>query len=211
MNSSGQLFVNYNDKLAFFYLTDFEDRARVNRNQILINQILSTFKFLDLPSTATPAKGQSQSGDLSNWKTYTAMSGLKFSVSYPPGTEVSEENGGVKMIFSGPGQITGTEVSDGFVLWLNSGSLEGKVLEQFAEDYINKNENQTDITKPLARTQLMGMEGYAYETGSYGGSRNIFISPTGNAYLLVSEYVMGSDKSSYQNIIDQILSTLKFD
>lgn len=174
-------------------------------------QVTKTNQATPTTPTPNPYREPDGSAATANWKTYTSSQfGLSFS--YPNGVMVTESQYGLFLKFRGPNQGEGG-LEDGFHIELSKKPLEiplEKIVDKDAAEpkqygQLIDGPSQTDLGKNRAyRFRAQGDSGYTYDS--------IYI-PNGSSYWYVETTVedyYNNNKSQYQKVVDQILSTFKF-
>ncbi|HUW24879.1 MAG TPA: hypothetical protein VMW04_04695 [Patescibacteria group bacterium] len=168
------------------------------REQLLpiLEQILSTFKFLD------------QTSSTENWKTYQSPNS-PYTFKYPPEATLKEENM-IILTQLGPTQKEATELYDGFTLQFSLPLvLPDNNLSRYVDGEIEKSKENADIVKSKEKITLNGYEGYTYTVRGLGTVKYIYLQSGKNNVKIL--YLVGDPaKKGFQQTIDQILSSFKF-
>jgi len=182
-------------------------------NSQLLDQILSTFKFIDnIPSQAVSPISTS------NWDVYE--SSLKsYSFKHPPGLKSDTGAAGVgfesiRFMLVGPTQMasgrTQTELFDGYAFIVtklgSSTTLDPK--KEIETQQKNSVSNCQDVGA-VTSVIVAGKQAYQYAANCRGTYTTTYVSNGMNTYSITQSYA-GGNQEAYKTITDQILSTFKF-
>lgn len=164
----------------------------------------------NIAPTASPSPSTDETA---NWKTYSNEE-YGFSFKHPnlirggniAGALTKTEVNKVEMTFFGPSQLDPGELNDGISLNFNSGSLNGKTLEQLVDEKVAQLRYADYPTEKISTT-IAGINAYTFNSPGLFDEHNFYVLKGSNSYLAIS-YEITSEK--YQETVDQILSTFKF-
>jgi hypothetical protein len=168
-------------------------------------------------------KSNSNSGEISDWKTYSNTSPswqIKHPADLQPKTELYTQfmavgkGVGQAVTFSkyGSTQRTETELYDGFSLGIATAVKDrNTTLKNFADNETKPNPEIGSTREYIVETTVNGIKGYEAHVTGLGKNRYIFFSdPKDNTkvirFFIISE---GPNKADNDMIINQMLSTFK--
>lgn len=190
-----------------YYLGVNKDKSSTNVNN---QQIQAS------PTTqSTPTGLQTSSTDeTANWKTYTNTQ-QSFTIKYPNGVEIEEENGGgVLLILLGPTQKRGAGFYDGIFLRFKSNSLKDKNINQVADEELQKEKDTFDtnghVIENTKQVTLAGISGYTYTIANVGIHTFTYLPNKSGGYVIILNSTVDPTGKDFQKSADQILSTFKF-
>lgn len=150
--------------------------------------------------------------ETASWKTY-ANKEQGFSFSYPESIDLKElQDKSILLSLWGPTQKVNTEFYDGISLNVATGSLNNKTLQVFILDKIKDIENASvsSITVQPTKIKIGDREGITYTESGMGVFMHIYLPLKQNQYLLITNSTSDPMGKGFQQTVDQILSTFKF-
>lgn len=155
-----------------------------------------------------------------NWKTYTNTK-YKYGFKYPQDISLEEKaNNSVLLTKVGPTQKEATEFYDGINLQFFPGKLENQTFDEFAKSSFasEKKSSEEDpggvkIVRSLEATVINGLNGYTFTIRGLGTFKTIYLqSPfTKDLFIKIVDGTNDPTGKGFQKIVDQILSTFRFD
>lgn len=197
MNQKGQAF------LIILLIAAAIGGYLIYSGKINLNQAISQ---VSQPSPAS-------TDETTNWKTYTdEVNG--FSFKYPTNiTPVTDnyEDGVVRLPIQGPTQVNGAVANDGLGLNFKVGVLEDKNLLGFVNDQVEKLKSKyAEINIQPMKIKINNYDGYTFTASTDGTVKFIYLANS-KIYVEISMIVREAPKNQgYTKIVDQILSTFKF-
>lgn len=181
----------------------------------VIGIVLATGGTETIPNdnaTTTPGQnGDQQTSIPDSWQTYENES-FDFTFRYPENATTTVENERVKVQVIGPDAQENTELTDGFTLYINQEDIPADTdLESVAQ---NQHEEETQrlesAQEPIAVT-IDGREGYEFQVQTELGSiaHHVIVADDAEDRAFHVTYIIsGDDDGSYQETVDDIISTL---
>lgn len=148
-------------------------------------------------------------GEMTDWPVYTS-SVSEISFAYPPNAQVTTEAGMVKVTYLGPNNEPNTEITDGFVLYVDHTDIgEEESLQDLAESrYEEETERLSGVLVPHATT-IGDSLAYSFDVETELGPVSTYVVTRGDEDTVIwfNYTVSGSDSDQYQNIINGIMQT----
>lgn len=148
-----------------------------------------------------------------DWKTFVSTK-FGFTISHPGDVTVSTMDEGERFLKLGPSQSTGTELYDGILVIIKSGSLKGMSLRDFAQKehkLIEENPVEPTVTE-ISPITIAGLSGWAYNVDSLGERRVIFLPIGTGEYLEINDGTVepANREQTFEKNVSQMLSTLQY-
>lgn len=152
----------------------------------------------------------SETSNIEGWKVYTDQDkGL--SINYPPEMTLMKEAGGIKFLFLGPTQRTGTELYDGIIFYVFKESYNQNTLKEFVEVQLEEEKKfEVTVTKELENWSFSGFNGYSYEIQGLGVFTYIFIDAGPGKTIKITYLAPDPKNQGFQQTVNTMISTLKF-
>lgn len=157
--------------------------------------------------TPTPLPSESETA---GWETITSKD-HGFSIQHPPEVEVQETVDGVHFMLFDSDQEEGEEFLDGVNLIFRSGFLEGRTLEEFAEERREEllEQKVVEEVSDVQRTKLANLTGFNFDVKSLVSITHIYLPRGENQYLEIINATADPNDQGYKRTADKMLSTLK--
>lgn len=166
-------------------------------------------------SSPNPGPSQSPIGSDTripdDWHTFTSNE-HDFIVQYPMDMRVQDrQRDAIRFIKFGPTQRENTEVYDAISLRFNSGSLEGKSLEDFVRSKIEEARatSEAQVIAEIEPVTIAGYNGFKYRLRGLGESTHIYLPKGENGYLMIVDATVDPQNQGFARTVDMMLSTLK--
>lgn len=162
---------------------------------------------LTSPPTQTPPPTPTIPDD---WEIYTSQE-YNFQIGHPPEIEIDvNPQEGVRLLLMGPTQGPATELSDGILLMIVSGAYDQDSFLTFVESRTEQlgQDQISAITSAVEPTEISSLSGYSFEVTSLGTSTYYYLDRGDGKYLRIIEYVQDPTDQGFQQIVDQIYSSL---
>lgn len=162
-----------------------------------MDQILSTFKFLD----------QTETSGMENWKTYSS-SKYSFMFQYPNSVSLTDREGeGVFLTLWGPTQRQGTEFHDGISLSFKEKLLKGQTVQDIANSEVSSG---IEVLQPPNPVLIGGVTGTKFKVRGLGDFTYTLIPLKNDRYLEIVDSTEDPTGQGYPEIVNKIFSTFQF-
>lgn len=187
----------------FFYLDQHDNQD----NEIDMTPTPST-----ITETPSPEPTDEVSQSPENWETYESDNGL-YSIARPPEITVNETAvGSTELQLIGDTQPEqGTEIIDGIRMVIETGDYEDESFLAFVEQqHMDMSEEPTtDEIIPIQQRQTMGRTLYWWEVTSLGEFTHLYLELQNDQYWHASYLVEDPENQGYQDIVDDMVSSLE--
>ncbi len=189
--------------IGIFYAGYFFGKLKMQNEKLKIEQ-----KKKENLTSATPEQ-QPMTDPTTDWLVYRNTS-FPFTFRYPKEAQIREEENTVVLIIKGPTQRESTEVYDAVYLRFSISDSQGKSLEEYVVEELNKSKELGEIIQPMEQIQINGIQGLAYTVRTTGTLRNIYLaSPTGKIIKIV-DGTNDPTNQGFKKISQNILATFEF-
>ncbi len=171
--------------------------------QLWVNQGYTEVNDVDAqPDADAPEANEEQ------WPHYTDES-FPFTFSYPPDANVGEENERVKVTYLGPDNTMGSEITDGFTVFI--GTLSESDPEEAAATWLTEEEELGTALEPVEPVSIAGYDGYRFvvETGLGTEATHYVLATEGADLLTLSYTVIDPHERGYDTMVEHIVLTLQ--
>lgn len=183
------------------------------RTNVLPNKPTSTFTN---PNNSSPTSfsGENPSPAPPSTISYVTYNNipLGFSISHPE--DIPPQKQGETMVFSkaGPSQKPETEFFDGLSLTINGGVYSGDFKKVADQKLAEVKDYPTFVSSTgLKALALAGKEAWSFTAETMGKSTYYFIRQEGNRYLEIIDTTIDPTGQGFEDIVSQMLSSLKVD
>lgn len=150
----------------------------------------------------------------SSWKTYTSGA-FGFSIKYPPDMQHDTQAGQEERFYKhGASQSQGTEMYDGILVLIKSGSLSGKSFDAWVNQKYEdtKNDPVQPRVGPKIPVTIAGKQGMSFRVSSLGDRNAIYLPKGTDQYLEILDVTVEPQGSTqgFQKIVDQMLSSITY-
>lgn len=161
------------------------------------------------PAGTPQSISEPQQTSANGWTDYVSEQN-NFSISYPEQFTITErEQGTTQFIFVGSTQAMDAEFFDGISFIFSSHNLAGNLTQsvQFEHSEVSAG-GAIDEAGAIEPISLAGYQGYTFEVTGLGTYRYYFLE-NGDQYLKIAALVADPGAGGYQDLADEMLSTLK--
>lgn len=163
--------------------------------------------------SVSPSQAVGATAIPAGWKTYTS-SKYGFSLQHPSDMQHDMAGGEERFFRHGSTQSLGTEMYDGILVIIKSGSLEGKTFDAWvAQKYEDtKNDPVQPRVGPKQPITIAGKQGYAFFVSSLGDRNAIYLPKGTDQYIEILNATVEPENTNqgHQQVVDTMLSSLKF-
>lgn len=144
-----------------------------------------------------------------NWKLHTSPR-FDFAFYYPPGSSITTEAGRVKVRYLGPDNTYGSEITDGFVLFVRSITTDTDSVAAVAEKLFVEASNGVDSEAKLSVAEKYGAEAYTFTVRSMLGSvvTHVVVELATGKLVEVTYTIAGDTDGKYQRDVDMLVRSL---
>ncbi|MBN1169016.1 hypothetical protein JXA63_03950 [Candidatus Woesebacteria bacterium] len=159
----------------------------------------------------TPTATESASLTPEGWEVYDDPD-YYFTLLYPSDLEIREnEDGSVVFVKLGPTQTEGTEVFDGIILTIDSGTYEEDNLMDFVEgEHEKAQQSPVSEISEISESSINGKTAYQYEEVGLGTFTHIYIPFDKNTYVHVTKLVADPTNAGFSEMAEQIISSIDY-
>lgn len=147
--------------------------------------------------------------NISEWKTVRNEE-MGFTIKHPEHVKSMQEPGSGSFIYLGPTQTQGTELYDGLALTFNGHVYPqgNQVLKDFVDKQI-ASDSQHGTVSLSSEITINGRQGLTYTLEGVGTFKIIILPNGSDKVLMISSIVADPNNGGYQQIVDQMLSSLE--
>ncbi|MFB6181957.1 MAG: hypothetical protein ABEJ24_03600 [Candidatus Magasanikbacteria bacterium] len=144
-----------------------------------------------------------------DWDKFTSSS---FSFRHPPKAKIDSEQGRVRLRFIGPGSEKGTEITDGFTLYIGTDQTEeGVSIKNLAQSkYESAVKNMKAIQEPK-QVNIGKRSGYQFvvQTELGNDSNRIVMRADNNLIFTISYTISDPNDEGYDQLVEKIIRSLE--
>lgn len=151
----------------------------------------------------------------SNWPIHEGWQTLKDEkvgalIQYPSDFQIRKDSDkSISFYYHGKTQSLGTEIYDGILVSVMKDELGDGGMSKYIERNMEQTKTMGSVVKPLTPISINEIGGFTYTAQTLGDYEIIFL-PSGKDEVLVVSYINPDpEKVGYQEIVDDMLSTLK--
>lgn len=145
------------------------------------------------------------------WNTYTSDQ-FPFTFVYPPQATVALENDRVKVTYLGPDNTMGSEITDGFTVYIGTRSTSpGDTTESIAATWVDEVTELGSLLEAVEPAERGGRSGHAFtvETGLGTTVRHFVLESEAPYVFTFSQSVIDPRERAYDTLVDRISESLR--
>lgn len=189
--------------VGIYVFRQSNDSASISQVPSSTRQIVSSPEASPLPTPKVPT----------SWKTYTSEV-YNFSIRYPEDIIHDTNSEGERFYKHGPSQSQGTELYDGILVLIRSGSLENIPFAMWVERKYEEVKN--DPLQPRMGEKksvtIAGKQGFIFTVSTLGERAVIYLPKGDNEYLEINNGTVEPQdrEQTFQKTVDLMLSTITY-
>lgn len=144
---------------------------------------------------------------------YLLHEGKEFSLRHHPDMEIRNEAPGItSFVLVGPTQKGQTELYDGIIFAVQSGTYAQSTFKEFVDSEVKKFEDDgvTQITSGVISVNIGNKTGFEFSTRSLGEVRQIYLDAGNKKYVHVTLMVDDPSNAGFDEVVNNIFQSLTF-